>query len=56
MTVTAAGLPARASVIPIVSVPSSQTCRTTLVTSSDVMVSTSFAYSPSPWKPSVART
>ena len=44
------------SVTPIVSVPLPQTCWTALVTSSDVMISASSAYSPSPWKPSAART
>ena len=54
--VTAAGLPAYVIVTPIVLVPLSQTCWTALVTSSDVMISASSAYSPSPRKPSAART
>ena len=46
--VTAAGLSAYVIVTPIVWVPLSQTCWTALVTSSDVMISASSAYSPSP--------
>ena len=55
-TVTASGFQTCVRVTPIVSVPSPQTCLTALVTSSDVMISASSAYSPSPWKPSAART
>ena len=54
--VTAAGLPAWVSVTPIVLVPLPQACWTALVTSSEVMISASSAYSPSPCKPSAART
>ena len=55
-TVTAAGLAAWVSVTPIVWVPLAQACWTALVTSSEVMISASSAYSPSPHEPSAART
>ena len=45
-----------ASVTPIVSPGSSPTWRIALVTSSDVIITATSAYSPSPWKPSAART
>jgi hypothetical protein len=54
--VTAAGFPAAVSVTLIVLVPLPQTCWTALVTSSEVMISASSAYSPSPCKPNAART
>ena len=55
-TVTASGYRVCERVIPTVSVPSPQTCRIALVTSSDVMATASSVNSSSPWKPSAART